>query len=421
MGEVGWRSTTLGIASKHCPRALDFYEAGAPYDRGIFAVGTAAHAILEAMGKASAASGQWLQGDEAAELVRRECERLITVGRDFEGVPEPPLPSEAVWRGRDLALAFVDQRMLQPGYRYETGLAVNSSWQLCPFGPGAWLRARIDCTGTRMPDWFEDDAGGPILDVIDYKSSYAARDGEMSALQRKIQGVLAWLAWGEGHDALRLVVVNFRLNREYELIVYPHEPEGARVMERWRRDIESEIKAREAQRGEDGRRPAVPGAGCFGCPYLQQCPEAQAYLEPVHGTASTEDLARRYAVARAQAEALEEPLRIAAMEEPIQIPGAVVGYESQEQKTLERLPGAELLASEWWKSTKPRDLGAAMASLPGLIHAMKPGRAQAESLLTHLHKGGDEERDKRAALLAQISGTRHVSQFGIYPLKETEE
>jgi hypothetical protein len=420
VAEVGWRSTTLGIASKHCPRALDFYEAGAPYDRGIFAIGTAAHAILEAMGKASAASGQWLQGDEAAELVRRECERLITTGRDFEGVQEPPLPAEAVWRGRDLALSFVDQRMLQPGYRYETGLAVNRGWQLCPFGPEAWLRARIDCAGTRMPDWFEDDAGGPILDVIDYKSSYAARDGEMSTLQRKIQGVLAWLAWGEGHDALRLVVVNFRLNREYELLVYPHEPEGARVMERWRHDIESEIKARQDQRGADGRRPAVPGAGCMGCPYLQQCPEAQAYLLPVHGTASPEEMARRYAVLLAQLEALEEPLRIATIEEPVQIPGAIVGYEVKEQQTLERLKAAELLSAEWWKSTKPRDLGAAMASLPGLINGMKPGRAQAASLLNQLHKGSDEERDKRAVLLAQITGSRNVSEFGVHRVKEEE-
>lgn len=413
MPEVGWRSTTLSLASKHCPRALDFYEAGAPYDRGVFAVGTAAHAILEEIGKASVAAGHWLLADEAGELVRETCERLIREGRDFEGVKEPPLPSEAVWRGRDLALAFQDSRMLSAKYRYEIGLAVNRDWQLCPFDAGAWLRCRIDSVGTKMPDWFEDDQGGPILEVIDYKSSYAARDGEVSSLQRKIQGVLSWLAWGEGHDALRLVVVNFRLNREYELIVYPNEPEGTRVMERWRRDIESEIRAREAQRGPDGSRPAIPGVGCFGCPYLQQCADAQSYLAPVHGSADPEELARRYAVLLAQLEAIEEPLRLAAIEEPIQIPGAIVGYAMKEQAKL--LPSApEILAAEWLRSTKPGDLEAAKAGLPGLVHALKPGLAQAKALLTHLHKGSEEERDKRAELLQSITGSRHASEFGVH-------
>lgn len=124
----GWRSTTLSLASKHCPKALGFYEAGLPYDRGIFAVGSAAHSVLEAIGKAAAARGEYLLPEEAEAVSREECERLIREGRDFEGVREPPMPSEAVWRGRDLALSYHDGNHLSAKYRYETGLAVNRDW-----------------------------------------------------------------------------------------------------------------------------------------------------------------------------------------------------------------------------------------------------------------------------------------------------
>lgn len=268
-----------------------------------------------------------------------------------------------------------------------------------------------------MPAWYEDDAGGPILDIADYKSSWVAKEGETSTLQRKIQGVLAWIAWGEGHDALRLRVVNFRLAREYESIVYPNEPEGARVLERWKRDIESEIRAREAQQLPDGTRPAIPGIGCMGCPYLRQCGAAKEFLEPVHASADPEVLGRQYAVALALVEALEAPLRIAATEEPVQIPGGSVGFKIKEISGLKR-GAAETLADHWLKKTKPQDLGAAVAGIPGLLYAAKLGKAQAEALLTHLYKGGDKERDKRAAVLAEIIEPKRRSEFGVHRLEE---
>ena len=157
---VGWRSTTLGLAEKHCPRTLDFYEAGAPYDRSQFAVGTAAHAVLEDLGKASAARQRYFHFEEDyRDIVQETCRRLIEEGRDFEGEPEPPLPSDAVWAGRDLALSYVDERPMPPDAKYEVGLAVNRQWQLCPYDAGAWLRCRIDSVSTRLPSWLdaEDD------------------------------------------------------------------------------------------------------------------------------------------------------------------------------------------------------------------------------------------------------------------------
>lgn len=35
MPSVGHRSTSLRYLEDHCPRALDHYEAGAPYDRDV--------------------------------------------------------------------------------------------------------------------------------------------------------------------------------------------------------------------------------------------------------------------------------------------------------------------------------------------------------------------------------------------------
>lgn len=418
MATLGWRSTTLALAERHCPRALDFYEASAPYDRSVFATGTAAHAVLEDIGKEGARRGEMLSTEEGEEVARLTCERLIAEGRDFEGDPEPPLPSAAVWAGRDLAMAYHRDVPLASDARYEIGLAVSRDWLPCPYGPGAWLRARIDRVRTCQPDWWEDDeGGGPILEVTDYKSAWSADESELRTLQRKIQALLSWRAWGEGHDALRLVVVNFRLRRPFDLVVYPNTPEGEAVLARWQRDIESEIAARESQVGPDGRRPASPGPQCGGCPYLGQCGDAQAFLGTVYGSFVREDLARFYALALAQGEALENPLRAATVEAPIAIDGYLVGSVAQEQRALVQ-DAAERLAAIYLRKTRPRDLEAALANVPGLLAALRLGLAQVESLLTHLYKGSEEERDKRADLLAELVTSKASRRFGVHASPE---
>jgi len=415
---TGWSSTTIRLVTEHCPAALDFYESGTPYDREIFQVGLAAHDVLESLGKASAARGTFLGPEESEQVAREACERLIREGREFYGVKEPPVPAVKVWEGRDLALAYQIDNPLAPDFRYEETVAVTRDWLPCP-PKGAWLRARIDAVGTRLPDWFEDDGGGPALLVRDYKSAYSAWEAELRTLQRKIQAVLSWLHWGEGHEELRLAVVNFRTKKDHELSIFPNTPEGARVMERWKQDIASEIA--ELERTE-GHRPAIAGSGCLGCPYLGQCATAQSYLTPIFGSADPEELARSYAAVTAIRESLDKPVRRAAERFGGSIPvhGGAVGFVAARQRLLTDT-APDFLAEYYLSKARPSTLEAALALFPGFLRSLRPGVANAENLLKALFKGKDDPVAKREALLSQITTVRPRVEFGVHKNKKEEE
>lgn len=408
-----WRSSALRLGSEHCAAALSFYEEGAPYDRERFAVGTAAHDCLEAIGKASATAGSYLPEQEAEEVAREVCELLISRGREFDGRPEPPLSPAAAWQGRDLAMSYVRDVPLSPKFRYEQEIGCTREWLPCP-ADGAWLKARIDAVGTAMPDWLDEEEGGPVLVVRDYKSAWTADADELRTLQRKIQAVLAWLHWGEDHEALRLEVVNFRLQRPCDTTVLPNTPEGQLVLERWRRDIASEIQLLEkAPRDASGRRVARPGAGCLGCPYLNLCPAALSYLTPLFGVTDREEVARSYASVSAILENLEQPARRLAREAPIPIPGGTVGWIEREERAL--VPDAfERLAEVWKRKAHPPDLETAQAQLPGLFRAAGLGVTHVEKLLTYLYQGNEEEREKRERLLHAMTKTKKTSRFGVH-------
>lgn len=415
---VGWRSTTLKLAEQTCPRALDFYEAGTPYPREIYPVGTSAHAILEDIGKASVSEGRTLLTEEAEEVSRVTCERLIATGRGFEGSTEPPLPSAKVWAGRDLAMSYVKDFPLSPAWHYEEGLAVAEGWRPCPYGEGAWYRAKIDAYGREESNnWLEGrEEDGAALVVTDFKSGWN-ENGQTLGIQQKGQGVLAWDRFGADYDYLIVTIVNFRLRKPFSWTVYPNDPEGAVVLAQWRADVESEIRAREVQKGPDGRRPASPGACCLRCPYLGQCDAAASELSAVYGTDDPAQLVRSYAVNEAFRETFKALAQEATDDGPVEVPGGLVGTIAKEQRAL--LPSApQVLADTWRRKTHPPDLEAAMAALPGLFIGMGLGVQSAENLLKHLYKGGAEERAMRVKILAQIVGTKVARSFGVHLTEE---
>jgi hypothetical protein len=417
---VGWRSTTIRMAEEHCAAALDYHDRSEPYDRSGFAIGTAAHAVLEDVGKESARRGDYLRDGEADEVAYATCRRLMSEGRNFEGEAEPPLPPAKVYAGRDLALSYQAVYPLPPTHRYEEPLAVTRDWLPCPYGPTAWLRGRIDAVGTEVPGsrWWEDeegaDAGGPTLIVSDYKSSWIADEEELRTLQRKIQAVLSWDRWGEGHEMLRLVVVNFRLQREYALTVAPRTPEGETVMSRWRRDITEAISA------WSGPRIPSPGPGCFRCPYLLgACKPAQEYLWKAYGTEDAEDLARIYAVAEAARDSLKPPLLEATADGPLSVDGAVIGTVAKTERSLSG-DAHEKLAAAWNRRARDASLETEAARVPGLLKALGIGVAQAESLAKHLHPkgGGEEAMAARRRLIESVTATRVQRRFGVHRKEE---
>lgn len=418
---VGWRSTTIGLVSSHCPRALDHYQRKALYDRSVFARGVAAHAVLEDLGHATVARGEgYILGQDAEDIARRTCERLISEGRDFEGEMEPPLPPREVWEGRDMALMFHDEHPARPDAEYEIGVAVSRDWRLCPYDDGAWLRCRIDSRLTRLPSWAdeEDSAGGPRLVISDFKSGWQDDARALHSIQRKIQGVLGWIAWGEGHEHLELQVVNFRARQIHSLEVNPHEPEGVKLLKRWRGDIESEIEALDVDLSPDGWRPASPGPACYGCPYLSQCEPAQAFLGAVWGASSRESLARAYAVADAAREHAEKPLREACAEAPVALDGRLVGFQPKEQRALKpEAPAA--IVERFLARAKPGNQEHLQAMLPGFVRELGIGVAQAEKVLKYLFEGsGQDVRERRARFLAGLLTKTTTRKFGFYEENE---
>ena len=71
------RPTTLHLFSSACPHALDLWEARAPYDRDVFAAGTAAHAVLEVVGLAQKKLGLVLSEAQARTLDLGKISELV--------------------------------------------------------------------------------------------------------------------------------------------------------------------------------------------------------------------------------------------------------------------------------------------------------------------------------------------------------
>lgn len=415
-----WRSTTLNLAARHCAAALDFYEAGAPYEREHFAVGVAAHACIEEVGRAAVAAGHLLSTKESERAMEAVCREMIERGRDFEGEREPPLHPDDVFRGRDLALSFVRDVPMDPGGQYEQVAAVNRQWIACP-PEGAWLTARIDHVVTKAPglaldaelDDEQADAAGPVLRVSDFKSAYSADDGELYTVQRKIQALTAWATWGAGHDVLQIVVVNLRLRRLFDLIILPRTEDGEKLMARWRRDVELWAEGLERMKLPDGSRPATPGAGCCGCPYLSHCEPAKRFLRTTKGDWSAKRLAEELAVLEARRDVLRDALKEATDEAPIEIPGGFVGSLVKEQETPKR-EAPEILAALWTRRLQGRDAEGVLAAFPGLLGSCGLGKAQYEAALRHLYDRSKEEQERKRRTLAAMLTKKVVQSFGVH-------
>jgi hypothetical protein len=418
---VIWRSSTLGLADETCGKAIDYLIAGVPYYRDRFAVGVAAHACLEAIGRATTANGIGLFVEEAMEACRPVCEELIAVGRSFGGRPEPPLRSSAVWAGRDLAIAYVrDGGSIDPADSFEHVLAVDAEWRPVPADdPRARFMAQIDAVGLRYPNPLDDETGIHCRTRIvrDYKSAHSADEKELGTTQRKMQAAITWAHREPEDEALRIEVVNFRRREIFGLTLDPEEVEPQLAV--WRADVESEARAREAV-GPDGLRVAAPGAGCIGCPYLRVCEPARDLLSAESPVGEPEELGARYAVHVAEAKRLRELLEPLADEEPITLPdSALLGWKPGEE-TRVKVDGWAAMAEEWEKRAmvgKPKEQRDAVlaASIPGLLLALRPVVGNANALAkTLFHKDLPEFRAKRESALGRWTYKKLDRNWGVW-------
>lgn len=415
------RSTHLMVAARHCNKALDFIEDGAPRDRSIFAVGVAAHACLQAI-------AQQPIGSDPHKIARAAVEHLATQGRSFDGVPEPALPPEACLEGMNLAVAWNEAHGVPAGAKAERGIAVDSRWHLVAYdSPAAYYRAIYDLIW--IEDVVDDDQELELKTAVclDYKSSWVASEADLESIQMRGQAILAALAY-PGADAVRIEIGNLRTGKLYSRTIELDEA-GRVQLATWTRDLELAIAAVNA-RGPDGKRIATPGAGCDGCPYILRCDEAHAWmrgslLEP---NASETDrrwaVGTRLAVAEAMAEELKQHAKLLTEQAPIEIDRGVVGWLPKDQREA-AADAWRAIAHHWFKVTPEQAAtwDAENGELLGLLRALEPGVSSITSLaqaLAPFDRGDKSWKERRGALLEELITTSTAPRFGVFRQSKQE-
>ena len=403
-----YRSTRLRLIEEHCPRALDFEEARTPYDRAIFQVGVAAHAVIEAIGKHMADGGDVDQARIGDAIVRE----LVTNGRSFEGIAEPPMSVADATAGRDLALDYLVSHELSPTAHYEHGLAVDADWQPVAYdAPNAWYRAAIDAFEV-IEDTDEDGYTTTILVTTDWKSAWPTNAEELDTVQMKGQSAVA-LAHFPGATILRRGAVNLRTGVRFEVDVVMDDL-GVATVDQWRRDIGHLVAAAEV-RESNGQRPARPGVGCAGCPFLSRCEAAREFMRGgIHEDADAEHTATQFAVADAFRKELFAWAKAATAAGAIAIEGGVVGYtEKAKREPIETV--AMALAMAWFKPTDPTEWAAANGETLGLLKVLSPGVGSIESVAKVLFPANRSKENKalREQLAAKLTTSTTSVEFGI--------
>lgn len=393
------RPTTMKLYVTCCPGAVYLYEQGAPQDRSIFATGTAAHDVLDAIGR---------NPDESPEAVAAEVTaRLVTSGRG--GVDaEPPLPPDSVFEGRDLALRYHDRVGVLQGASYEVGLGFGRGWEPEPYESATWARARLDVVDTVECD--DEESYGVGLMALDYKSAWPAGESDLESIQARFQAIAIWKRWRDFMDQepafIRRRIVNLRTMEQYDADTWI--PDDERVLVQWQRDAEVLISA-----VNDPRPTFRPGLNCYRCPYVGVCDSAREFVRAYNPhAASAADVARAYATAKATADALQAHVKeLTGKGGEIAVDKGVVGFVEK----AGRRPVDGIHAVLWKVWTEGHVLDSATADLAlGLLKALEPGVtsvAHAIKVLT------GKDKTAAAALEARLFADKVTSTFGVYPAK----
>jgi hypothetical protein len=372
----------------------------------IFEAGIAAHHILQAIGEATNANDAPLEVEDMETVARAVCEQLISEGRSFDGVPEPPLSHDRVWEGRDVALDYIASHPIRPGARYELGLAVTDTWEPCEYDDD---RARFRCIldVVQSSHYEDEETSSQILTIRDYKSSWATDAASVDRLQQRAQAIVADIHY-PGAEILTIEVVNLRTWATYSKDLYLG-AEGREVLDEWRADLGSTMDSFDAMRegSDDDQWPATPGHGCAGCPYLTICDAAREWVT-AYDLEYPENAAIRYAVLDAERKRLGAWLKRATEDAAIEIDGAIVGTVALSMAT----PQQHAPSHAWDEWEVGNGDG------PGFARAIGLTAGNLRTLAKTLYPAKEMAKD-RDAFLDQVITTKRTRRFGIHK-KESE-
>lgn len=398
---TSYRSTTLRLVERHCPKALQFYEENTPADYSATERGTAAHHVLQDAGTRADQLDRALTEDERHALASEVVAKLTTEGRSFDGSPEPPLSLQMAREGAELAVEWLAEHGERPG-QYELPLAIDAQGKGVPYdSPKAWYRGILDTT-------FYEELLERVLVVRDYKSYYSAGEALLHGVQMRGQAVLA-VANGlaEDCDVLRLEIGNLRTRIIHSHELYLRHTSGEEALRRWRLHLVRLVSGLEKVRKRDGGFPAAPGPCCAGCPYLGNCDAARAYYDGEGLPDSKADRARALAVVEARREQIRDACKADCDNGHVSVDGKLLGFHVQTTETPDELIGMTL-ETEWRKKG---------GDTAGLIYAMKPTAYSVRSVARRLFP---KDTAAQEAWVKQFLTTKPRTTFGFRDITDED-
>lgn len=398
------RPTTIRLMANCCPHAVTLYEQGAEMDRRLFATGTAAHEVLDALGRSG--------GKHPETTAAAVCTRLMSVGR--AGVDaEPPLHPDDVFAGRDLALRYAAERGLPTGQAlYEVGLGFDCDyWSAAPYESAKWLRCRLDVVESVA--YVDDEFSCEGLVVRDYKSSWAADESMVGSIQMKVQAVAVWKRWRDlglsgpdGPGFIRIEIANLRTLAIYSEDVFLDD-DGIAKLQGWAEDVRRFVIAHNVT-----PRKASPGVRCTGCPYVLTCEHAARTLwaDPAKA-ADRATVAGQYAIAAAFTSRLQEFARVAVDKGAVQCVGGSVGFRA----LTKREPSSDAAERLWSQWVEGREVDPGTAELAkGFLAAggVTGGTINAIARALFPARGDKAAREEFAET---FFGERVERRFGVWP------
>lgn len=404
------RSTSLKQFVAHCPAALGFYEQGLEPDRDKYAVGIAAHAVLQALHQITFARGAELDEDEIRAVADATVHTLSTEGRSFDGKHEAPLPYDSCIEGRSIALGHYLWMGEQTGIRAEVGLGMTIDGEACAYDdPACRYKAILD--GQQLSE-VEDEEGASYksLRLIEYKTAWSTDASELDTTQTRGQAVLAWLH-NPDVDVIERSVTNLRIGATWrdEIQVFTDQWR----LERWRKDILDLCTV------ADETREARPGVGCLGCDYSPWCPAGIEYagsldIGPMdaHDQVRLEELATRYCFVEGLRAELAALLRPATSEDTLPVPGGKVGY-SVKPSMVPKDDIVDLLIPAWFGVSDETAM-VPVNEVRGLIKAFKPSKSAIESVWKVLLPERADAQARHEAIEDMLQ-SKPRRGFGVWP------
>ena len=416
--------TSLQTMSRHCLHALDHRDNDTLRDERYFAAGTTAHAVLEAFHRWTLAHPNIEMSPSARdEIAHKVVLHLASEHPGYRGKPSPPLPLDRVQEGRDIAVIWSISHPVFKG-EPEVAIACDSNWRVTTDRQLTAYRGILDSRDYEDGVEIDPDDGitANILTIDDYKTAWHTSEEECDSKQQRFYGLLALALYPQTTLLIRRIH-NLRTGQTFERPLWI-DSAGEATIDRWRREVE-EARAVASIRGPDGNRPATPGAGCVGCPWVRSCKPAASILEDVDPTT----MAIRFAVTRATVESLAEQVKQACEHGAIPVPGGTVGYKHVTSNVFGK-DGATNTVAAWDRANDPAvDTTDALwlaksASTRALIDALKPGSTALKALSLKLYpratgKGArakmDEIKESRRIFLESVLSPVGKSAFGVHP------